>query len=51
MEIGNQVVLISGGCWMTVESVTVTHVHCVWFDDGGQVRRDTFPLQAVRAVK
>jgi uncharacterized protein YodC (DUF2158 family) len=50
-EIGDRVVLISGGPLMTVmEDTNGSPVKCVWFDDNKMKQIDEFPAATLRNI-
>lgn len=55
-KVGNVVRLKSGGFNMSIESVGenttgVTPIKCVWFDFGGNLKRDSFDKKTLSVCK
>lgn len=53
LKIGDVVMLKSGGPKMTVISLPSSHTSrhtCEWFDEGGELKRSPFPIDAIRIV-
>ena len=51
MNVGNVVVLKSGGPKMTIESIEDDCAECTWFNEKKELTRATFDLNTIQVVK
>lgn len=55
IKAGDLVQLKTGGCLMTVErtddGATYNYVYCIWFDDVGELRKNTFHKNSLRKLE
>ena len=49
-NIGDVVVLNSGGLQMTIEESNGTYVECCWFDENNKLVRNSFNIRSVKLV-